>query len=101
MPAEVRAALDALPPLATVRAAVLSDRARSPLDVLNRFGAEVTRLINSLRLSHKADTTTSAGRQILALDAVLRADEGVSMVAPYILIMARVEGPPARSRRTR
>ena len=102
LPAEVRAALDALPPLATVRAAVLLTSANplvpraNPLDVLNKFNVEITRLISALRLTHKADTTTSEGQQILALDAVLRADEGVSMVAPYILIMARDEGPPAR-----
>ena len=87
LPDEVSAALDALPPLASVRADVLIYRA-DPMVVLNRFGAEVTRLISSLRLTHKADTTTSEGQQILALDAVLRADEGVSVVAPYILIMA-------------
>ena len=57
-------------------------RRQDRLDVLDRFGAEINGLINSLRLSHKADTTTSAGRQIIALDAVLRSDEGVSMVAP-------------------
>ena len=79
LPDEVRAALDALPPLAGVRAAVLTaNPPTNPLMVLDAFGKEITRLISSLRLSHKADTTTSEGQQILALDAVLRADEGVS-----------------------
>jgi len=89
LPRDVAAALDALPALATLRAAVL-DRQTRPDAVMSAFGTEVTRLINSLRLRTGADTATAAGRQVMALDSVLRADEGVSLVAVQIVLIAAV-----------
>jgi len=89
LPAELQVALDALPALATIRASVLKGDAR-PVVVLPTFGGEITRLINSLRLRDKADTTTAAGRQVMALDSVLRSDEGISLVATQIVLLTAV-----------
>ncbi|MEV4536975.1 nitrate- and nitrite sensing domain-containing protein [Asanoa sp. NPDC049518] len=87
LPVNLRLALDALPALATVRASVLSGASR-PNVVMATFGGEITRLINSLGLRNNADTTTPAGRQIMALDSVLRSDEGISLVAAQIVLLA-------------
>ncbi|SNT61855.1 Signal transduction histidine kinase [Asanoa hainanensis] len=89
LPVNLRLALDALPALATVRASVLSGAAR-PNVVMATFGGEVTRLIDSLGLRNTADTTAPAGRQIMALDSVLRSDEGISLVAAQIVLLAAV-----------
>ncbi|GIF56897.1 sensor histidine kinase [Asanoa iriomotensis] len=101
LPHDLRVALDALPALATVRAAVLTGEAR-PDVVMATFGGEVTRLINALQLRNKADTTTPAGRQIMALDSVLRSDEGISLVATQIVLLAALgeNAPPNMSTST-
>ena len=101
LPRDLLVALDALPALATVRAAVLTGDAL-PNTVMSSFGTEVNRLINSLRLRNRADTTTAAGRQIMALDSVLRSDEGISLVATQIVLLAALgkNAPPNLSTST-
>jgi signal transduction histidine kinase len=90
LPAEVGAALDTLPPLAAVRAEVLAGTAETP-KVLTAFGNAVTTLINSLGLRTTADTATAAGKQVMALDATLRYDEGISNVALQILLISGLQ----------
>jgi signal transduction histidine kinase len=90
LPAEVSAALDTLPPLAAVRAEVLAGTADTQ-KVLTAFGNAVTTLINSLGLRTTADTATAAGRQVMALDATLRYDEGISKVALQILLISGLQ----------
>ncbi|MEV0720848.1 nitrate- and nitrite sensing domain-containing protein, partial [Asanoa sp. NPDC050611] len=101
LPSELVRALDALPALATVRSSVLTGEAR-PDVVLATFSGEVARLINSLQLRNKADTTTPAGRQIMALDSVLRSDEGISLVATQIVLLGALgeNAPPNLSTTT-
>jgi signal transduction histidine kinase len=89
LPSELQAVLDGLPALANIRASVLKGDAR-PTDVLSRFGEQATGLINALGLRRKADTTTPAGRQVMALDSVLRSDEGISLVATQIVLLTAV-----------
>ncbi|MFI7217670.1 sensor histidine kinase [Micromonospora maritima] len=86
LPAPVRAALDGVRTLADVRTAVLAGRA-TPEQILTAFAAVDTALIESLRLPFQVDTDTSAGRQVLALDALLRADEGLSSCATQIVLV--------------
>ena len=77
LPAEVTAAIDAAAAAGRLRAAC-SDRHPTVDQSLDQFGDEVTRLISSLQLGHEADMATSEGRQVIALDAVLRTDEVIS-----------------------
>ncbi|GIF65041.1 histidine kinase [Asanoa ishikariensis] len=87
LPVDIQVALDTLPSLAAVRATVLAGKGL-PQAVLKSFGEAVDRLINSLGLSENADTTTPAGQQVMALDSVLRSDEGISLVAVQIVLLA-------------
>ncbi|ATO16157.1 histidine kinase [Micromonospora sp. WMMA2032] len=86
LPAPVRAALDGVRTLADVRTTVLAGRA-TPEQILTVFAAVDTALIESLRLPFQVDTDTPAGRQVLALDALLRADEGLSSCATQIVLV--------------
>lgn len=79
-------ALDGVRGLADLRAAVLAGRA-TPTGILEAFGTVDMALIEALRLPFQVDTNTSAGRQVLALDALLRADEGLSACATLIVLV--------------
>lgn len=96
LPHDIEVALDALPALTAVRATVL-DRKAKPDAVMTAFSAEVTRVINSLQLRAKGDARTAAGQQVMALDALLRADEGVSVVAAQIVMIAALRDPATLS----
>ena len=73
LPDRVRAAVDAQDALSPVRQGV-SSRTQTPAQVVDAFSATINSIITSLSLATAADTSTVAGRQVLALDALLRID---------------------------
>jgi signal transduction histidine kinase len=73
LPDRVRAALDAQGALGPVRQGV-SSRTQTPAQVVDAFSATINSIIASLSLVTDADTSTAVGRQVLALDALLRID---------------------------
>jgi signal transduction histidine kinase len=73
LPDRVRAAVDAQRALDSVRQSV-SSRNQTPAQVVDAFSATINSIITSLSLATDADTSTAAGRQVLALDALLRID---------------------------
>ncbi|MDG4804393.1 nitrate- and nitrite sensing domain-containing protein [Micromonospora sp. WMMD980] len=92
LPTPVREALDGVRQLADVRAATLAGRA-TPEQILTTFARVDVALIDALRLPFGVDTDTSAGRQVLALDALLRTDEALSSCATQI-VLVRATGDP-------
>ena len=94
LPLSVQNALTNVQTLNELRNAVLSGQVQADTvsQVLTAFGTLNTALIDSLRLSANVDTGTSAGRQMLALDAVLRTDEGINTgAAMTLLVVVAVE----------
>ncbi|MEW2443588.1 sensor histidine kinase [Micromonospora marina] len=97
LPAAVRGSLDAVRRLEDVRNATLAGRA-TPQQILTVFGEVDTALIDALRLPFQVDTGTAAGRQVLALDALLRVDEALgSCTAQIVLVKATGDPQVARS----
>ncbi|MGW4466916.1 nitrate- and nitrite sensing domain-containing protein [Micromonospora sp. NPDC004704] len=82
----VSTAITGVQQLAELRTAVLSRKA-TPEQVLGKFGPVNVALIESLHLMDGVDTATSQGRQVVALDAVLRTDEGISAGASIIVLV--------------
>lgn len=82
----VSAAISGVQQLAELRTAVLNRRA-TPDQVLAKFGPVHVALIESLQLTYGVDTATPQGRQVVALDAVLRTDEGISAGASIIVLV--------------
>ncbi|MFC4146534.1 nitrate- and nitrite sensing domain-containing protein [Micromonospora mangrovi] len=92
LPDRVAAALDGVRKLADLRTAVLAGRATPDL-IMADFGPVDTALIEALRLPFQVDTNTSAGQQVLALDALLRADEGLGACATLIVLVKATSDP--------
>ncbi|MEG3634652.1 sensor histidine kinase [Micromonospora palythoicola] len=92
LPAEVGRALDGVAQLAGIRTAVLAGEAAPP-QVIGAYGPVHVALIDSLRLPHDVDTRTSAGRQTLALDSILRKSEGLSGGGALIVLVAAAPDP--------
>ncbi|SCE81799.1 Signal transduction histidine kinase [Micromonospora purpureochromogenes] len=90
--AETTAALDGVHKLAELRTLVLA-RAATPTQVMEAYGPIDMALIDSLKLPSKVDTTNPAGRQVLALDALLRADEGLGACATLIVLVKATSNP--------
>ncbi|NYF55592.1 sensor histidine kinase [Micromonospora purpureochromogenes] len=90
--AETTAALDGVHELAGLRTLVLT-RAATPTQVMEAYGPIDMALIDSLKLPSKVDTTNPAGRQVLALDALLRADEGLGACATLIVLVKATSNP--------
>jgi signal transduction histidine kinase len=53
----------------------------------------VTGLIDALALEHGVDVATPEGRQVVALDAALRTDEGINAGAGYLLMTVSSKDP--------
>ncbi|MEV6693417.1 ATP-binding protein [Micromonospora sp. NPDC051196] len=87
LPPGVTAALDGVRQLAPVRTALLANRATVE-QVLGTYAPVHLALIDSLRLPYDVDTRTSVGRQVLALDRILRKSEGISAGAALIVLIA-------------
>ncbi|WP_052744711.1 nitrate- and nitrite sensing domain-containing protein, partial [Micromonospora sp. HK10] len=92
LPAAVRDSLDGVRRLADVRTATLAGRS-TPQQILTVFGQVDTALIDALRLPFQVDTDTAAGRQVLALDALLRVDEALSSCTTLI-VLVKATGDP-------
>ncbi|MGR6322436.1 nitrate- and nitrite sensing domain-containing protein [Micromonospora soli] len=89
--AELTTALDGVRKLADLRTAVLAGKA-TPTQVMEAFGPIDVALIDGLRLPFQVDTHTSAGRQVLALDAVLRSAERLAACATLIVLVKATGG---------
>ncbi|MBB5116584.1 signal transduction histidine kinase [Micromonospora echinospora] len=96
LPAPIRDSLDGVRKLDDVRTATLAGRAR-PGQILTAFAEVDTALIDALRLPYQVDTDTAAGRQVLALDALLRVDEALSSCTTQI-VLVKATGDPLMSR---
>ncbi|WBC11468.1 nitrate- and nitrite sensing domain-containing protein [Micromonospora sp. WMMA1947] len=96
LPAPVRESLDGVRRLEDVRNATLAGRA-TPQQILTVFGEVDTALIDALRLPFQVDTDTAAGRQVLALDALLRVDEALSSCTTQI-VLVKATGDPLVAR---
>ncbi|MET7426475.1 nitrate- and nitrite sensing domain-containing protein [Dactylosporangium sp. NPDC005555] len=83
---EVAEAIDDVKSLAGLRASLVAGTADVE-GVLTQFTAVIGWLIDALRLMDAADATTAEGRQLLALDALLRVDEGNSAGAALMTVM--------------
>ncbi|MEV4659108.1 nitrate- and nitrite sensing domain-containing protein [Micromonospora sp. NPDC049301] len=83
---QVDHALFGVSSLIDLRTAVLA-RAASPTQVMDAFGPVNRGMIESLRLPFSVDTDTRPGRQVLALDGLLRADEGLGACATLIVLV--------------
>ncbi|QGN46586.1 HAMP domain-containing protein [Micromonospora sp. WMMC415] len=94
LPPRVAAALDGVRTLTDLRAAVLAGTA-TPGRVMDTYGPVNRALIDALRLPFTVDTNTSAGRQVLALDGLLRADEGLGACATLIVLVKATNDPAA------
>ncbi|MEV1330284.1 nitrate- and nitrite sensing domain-containing protein [Micromonospora costi] len=92
LPPRVADALAGVRALTDVRAAVLAGTA-TPGRVMDAYGPVDVALIDSLRLAFDVDTDTAAGRQVLALDALLRADEGLGTCATLIVLVKATADP--------
>ena len=80
---ELARAIDGAAALDRTRAAVL-DRTGRPDAVVADFTAVVTPIIDGLGLARGADLTTSAGRQMYALEQALRSDDLISQAASHL-----------------
>ncbi|WP_406078113.1 nitrate- and nitrite sensing domain-containing protein [Micromonospora sp. NBC_00858] len=80
--------------LIDLRTAVLA-RSASPIQVMDAFGPVNRGMIDSLRLPFSVDTDTQPGRQVLALDGLLRADEGLGACATLIVLVKATDSPQA------
>ncbi|MEH1165649.1 nitrate- and nitrite sensing domain-containing protein [Micromonospora sp. CPCC 205539] len=87
-------ALDGVSSLIDLRTAVLA-RSASPTQVIEAFGPVNKAMIESLRLAFSVDTETLSGRQVLALDGLLRADEGLGACATLIVLVKATDSPQA------
>ncbi|MEV0429849.1 nitrate- and nitrite sensing domain-containing protein [Micromonospora sp. NPDC050495] len=96
LPAAVRDSLGGVRRLADVRTATLAGRS-TPQQILTVFGQVDTALIDALRLPFQVDTDTAAGRQVLALDSLLRVDEALSSCTTLI-VLVKATGDPQVAR---
>ncbi|TDC76796.1 HAMP domain-containing protein [Micromonospora sp. KC606] len=90
--ADLRAALDGVRRLAELRPHVLTG-STSPSQVMEAFGPINMALIEALRLPFRADTDTSVGRQVVALDGLMRADERLGVAAALIVLVKATSDP--------
>jgi signal transduction histidine kinase len=87
LPAEVSAQIDKTGKLTGLRQQVRS-RTATPKQVLDQFAPVLDDMIESLRLSQHADGTTDTGRQLIALDSLLRLDESNTESTALLAMMA-------------
>ncbi|MFG2063302.1 ATP-binding protein [Micromonospora sp. NPDC048871] len=83
----VTAALEGVRQLTPVRTATLANRATAD-QIIGTYAPVHLALIDSLRLPYDVDTRTPVGRQVLALDRILRKSEGISAGSALIVLIA-------------
>ncbi|MEO3742523.1 nitrate- and nitrite sensing domain-containing protein [Plantactinospora sp. B5E13] len=86
LPDEIRTAIDGAGRLTETRAGILTRRA-DPGRVVTDFGQVHRALIDSLRLTRVADPATPEGRQMIALDAMLRTDDSIATCAALVILI--------------
>jgi hypothetical protein len=86
LPAAVTAGIDQAQKLDPLRQRIRV-RSATPRQVLDGFEPVVDNMIDSLRLSRHADGGTAAGRQLNALDALLRMDESRTESTALLTVM--------------
>jgi methyl-accepting chemotaxis protein len=91
---EVSDAIQGVQAVADVRAAVLA-RARSADQVIAEYNTVIRALHASLNLVDVVDSATGEGRQVVALDALLRANEASDAAAAYLVLLAATKAQPA------
>ncbi|MEV4497609.1 nitrate- and nitrite sensing domain-containing protein [Micromonospora arborensis] len=93
----VLAALDGVRKITDTRTAVLAHKASTDA-ALTGFTSVIGPLIEAPQLLFDADTATAAGRQLVALDALLRTDEQISAAGTLLLLTAAAPSQSASSR---
>lgn len=94
LPAGVADAITGVQAVADVRAAVLA-RARSADQVIAEYTTVIRSLLTSPNLVDVVDSATGEGRQVVALDALLRANEASDAAAAYLVLLAATKAQPA------
>ncbi|MGC4744313.1 nitrate- and nitrite sensing domain-containing protein [Micromonospora sp. DT201] len=91
------AALDGVRKITDTRTAILAHQTSADA-TLTSFTSVIEPLIEAPQLLSDADTATAAGRQLVALDALLRTDEQISAAGTLLLLTAAA---PSQSVSTR
>jgi signal transduction histidine kinase len=91
---QLAAAVEATRDLGPVRTQALA-RGIAPEQAMAAFNQAITGLIKSMRLGERLDLSTPGSREVVALDAVLRLDEGINTGAAYLVIAAGTHSPAA------
>ncbi len=86
--------LSAVSKLDDVRAQVAGNRVAADV-VIDRFSATITGILDSLRLASGVDASTAAGREVIALDALLRIDELNNRSAAQLVVAAGTKSTQA------
>ncbi|WP_433388120.1 nitrate- and nitrite sensing domain-containing protein [Micromonospora sp. KLBMP9576] len=89
---QVAEALQGVRGLTDLRAAVLAGTA-TPEQAVAAYGPVSKGLIDALRLPFGVDTGTTAGRQVLALDGLLRVDEAMGGCSALLLLVKATSSP--------
>jgi signal transduction histidine kinase len=96
IPAAVNGALDKVKDLRLLRNSVLGKTTNAD-KIMADYSAMITGLITPLRLGSDVDLATPTGRQVVALDAVLRTGEVISSGSTLLIPMAASKDPRALS----
>jgi signal transduction histidine kinase len=96
LPADVARALDQVTSLSEVRTAVQA-RGTDIDRVMAAYGPVTTGLIDALGITDDADVGTPEGRQLVALDALIRSDEATTAGAADLLNAAATKFPASIS----
>ncbi len=84
---QLRVDLSKINELADIRGQILTGKP-DWAQVVTTYDDRIRALINDLALEDDIDLHTSAGRQIVGLDAVLRSDEQISLGASLLILVA-------------
>jgi len=94
LPVEVVDAIKGVQAVADVRAAVLA-RARTADRVIAEYTTVIRSLSTSPNLVDVVDSATGEGRQVVALDALLRANEASDAAAAYLVFLGATKAQSA------
>lgn len=86
-PTGLRTVLDGLKSLTDLRASVLAKEV-SAEQAVRAYGTAITSLLEALRLTEDLDVGSAEGRQVLALEALLTADDAISAEVTTLTIVA-------------
>jgi signal transduction histidine kinase len=92
IPPRVSKQLDKLDQIAGLRALVLARKIRGDALIIQQE-AIINGIFDALRLPDVADSTTSVGRQVLALDSIFRGDEYNAIIPATIALLIASRSP--------